>query len=146
MPPPLAGEQLYSGFACTLWIHDDNIREDVIFNPDRVPGEILAVGKLARMATYSSTRPSKSNRGKIVRSHRKNSSDALREWNDDREMTNQKGHDYNESVTIRVDEDSGRTESRNVNRESSFLFSPSLVSTEMKAKQAALEVNMRQSQ
>ena len=143
MSSSLVEDPLPFGYVCTLWTHDENLKEDVIYNPDRVPGDILAAGRLARMAAFNSSTPIRNNRDRAARLHRANTSYGLREREDYPEAGTLNRHDCNESVAVTIDEDSGRTESRSINRENSFLFSPCTITAEMKMKQSALQVNMR---
>ena len=139
----LNDEQPHSGFICTLWIHDESLKEDVICNPDRIPAEIMADGRLARMAAYNSTISVHNTRHKATYAHKKKLSLELQELESSQIVEEQKRHECNESVTLTVDKETGRTENRRINREDSFLFSPSRATADMKMKQAALQVNMR---
>lgn len=136
-------EQQHTGFICTLWIHDENIKEDVICNPDRIPAEIMADGKLARMAAYNSTTLGHNTRHTTFHARRNKSANDLQEEENSQIPEGQRRHGYNEFVRLTVDKDSGRTENRKINREASFLFSPSRAAADVKLKQAALQVNTR---
>lgn len=136
-------EQPHTGFICTLWIHDENIKEDVICNPDRIPAEIMADGMLARMAAYNSTTLGHNTRHTAFHARKDKSPHDLQELENGQIPDGKGRRGYNEFVRLIVDKDGGRTENRSVNREASFLFSPSRAAADVKLKQAALQVNTR---
>ena len=143
MSRSLNEKQPHSGFICTLWIHDESFKEDVICNPDRIPSEIMAEGRLARMVAYNSTILIHNTRHKAAHMRKKSLSRELRELENSQISEGQRKHGCNESVKLTIDKESGRTENRSINREDSFLFSPSRATADMKMKQAALQVNVR---
>ena len=130
----------FQGFCCTLWIHEDGTKDDVIYNPGRIPESITLDGCLVRIADFKSSAPVRDSHHPSVRRRNEKKTKSPGESDAEEASTIREEHGEYEYLKVHSDDDANEAENLFVKREESLLCIPQKASGDMVLKQVGLQV------